>query len=144
MTVAARPRCRTAWLLAAAVTMIGLFAMHGLSDGHELLASGATPSATTQLSSGSHAGHHDGRSDAEPAAVAHPGAGGVARAGAGCCGMAGHDDCLARLHYVGTDLPQHTMVTATPVPPAAGPVVVNADGGNRAPPDPTTLCVCRT
>jgi hypothetical protein len=144
MTAAARPR-RTARLLAAAVTMIGLFAMHGLTVGHEPLAAGATPSlAMMQTGSGGHAAHHAGRGDAEHAALAHPGARGVVCAGAGCCGTSGHDECVARLHYVGIDLPQPAMVTTTSVPTGAGPVVVTATEGNRAPPDLTTLCVCRT
>src|SRR3954469_18909483 len=105
MPPASRPRRRTAWLLGAAVTMIALFAMHGLSVGHELLATGAAPSATV-----THMGSAGG--DTRQPAPAHPRAGGPVCAGAGCCGMSGHNECMARLHHVGIDLPVHAPVAA--------------------------------
>src|SRR4051812_43423176 len=107
MISAARPRRRTAWLLGAAVTMIGLFAMHGLSAGHELLATGAAPStAMTHLS------YVGGDAHDQPA-PAHPRAGGPVCAEAGCCGMSGHNECVARLHHLGIDLPVHALVIAS-------------------------------
>lgn len=150
MSAAARPRRRTAWLLAAAVTVVGLFAMHGLSASHELVTSGATPSAAmTQMSPGSHAAYEHGESTSE-----HHGARGQARArgvvcaGAGCCEMSGHGECVARLQSTSVDLPLHALVTTTPTAAAtgAGPAAVHAADGSRAPPPPdlTALCVCRT
>jgi hypothetical protein len=151
MSAAARPRRRTAWLLAAAVTLVGLFAMHGLSASHELVTSGATPSAAmTQMSPGSHAApEHGGGTSEHHGARSQARARGVVCAGAGCCEMSGHGECVARLQPTGVDLPLHALVTTTPISAAtggAGPAAVDAADGSRAPPPPdlTALCVCRT